>query len=152
MTMTETQPKPLMVIGPVTSGKTTLLQALDRTNNQIKKTSSVIYSSRAIDTPGEMLSIPRFYNSLILNSIRACLVLFLMDGGRPTQLPSRMARALKAPVLGVINKIDIATVENSQKARQALINAGVSDIIEVSAITGQGLGALQTRIDEYLCL
>lgn len=135
-----------MVIGPVGSGKSTLLKALELADGEVKKTEALTYLSQAIDTPGEMVTIPRFFNALILNSVRARLVLFLMDGSRPTQLPSRLALALKAPVAGVIAKIDLATPASMAKARQALKGAGTDKIFEISSVTGEGLDKLTNWI------
>lgn len=138
--------KPIMVIGPVGSGKSTLLKALDLADGEVKKTEALTYLSQAIDTPGEMVSIPRFFNALILNSIRARLVLFLMDGNRPTNLPARLALALKAPVAGVVTKIDMATEDNLNKARQSLLVAGAKEIFQISSYTGEGLDKLTNWI------
>jgi Ethanolamine utilization protein len=150
--MTETssncdgQRKPLMLIGPVGAGKSTLLRALELCDGVVKKTEAMVYMDQAIDTPGEMITIPHFYNALILNSVRARLVLFLMDASRPTQLPSRLALTLRAPVLGLISKIDLATEDNLRKARAALTGAGVKNIVEISSVTGQGLDELNKWI------
>jgi len=135
-----------MVIGPVGSGKSTLLKALELADGEVKKTEALTYLSQAIDTPGEMVTIPRFFNALILNSVRARLVLFLMDGSRPSHLPARLALALKAPVAGVIAKIDLATPESIYKARQALIGVGARKIFEISSVTGEGLDELSNWI------
>lgn len=142
--------KPLMLIGPVGAGKSTLLRALDLCEGAVKKTEAMIYMDQAIDTPGEMITIPHFYSALILNSVRARLILFLMDASRPCQLPSRLALALKAPVLGIISKIDLGAEDNLRKARAALIGAGVKDIIEISSRTGQGLDELNKWITGHL--
>ena len=142
--------KPIMVIGPVGSGKSTLLKALDLTTREVKKTEAITYSNKAIDTPGEMLSIPRFYNSLILNSVRSSLILFLMDANRPTQLPSRMAQALRAPVVGVISKLDAATDRGRQQAHQILTNAGVKEIVGISVISGFGVAELKKIVLQYI--
>lgn len=150
--MSETQPncdaprKPLMLIGPVGAGKSTLLRTLEMCDGAVKKTEAMIYMDQAIDTPGEMITIPHFYNALILNSVRARLILFLMDASRPCQLPARLALALKAPVLGVISKIDLATEDGLYKARSALTGAGVKTIVEISSVTGQGLDELNKWI------
>ena len=138
-----------MVIGPVGSGKSTLLKALELADGEVKKTEALTYMSQAIDTPGEMVTIPRFFNALILNSIRARLVLFLMDGSRPSHLPARLALALKAPVAGVIAKIDLATPESIYKARQALTGAGTRKIFEISSVTGEGLDELTNWIADH---
>ena len=147
MTSTNKPPagaKPLMMIGPVGAGKSTLIKALELGGSKapsasVKKTEAITYYDLAIDTPGEMITIPHFFNALILNSIRARLVVFLMDASRPSQLPSRLALAMKAPSVGVINKIDVAAEGGLRKARAALTTAWVKDIFEISAVTGQGL-------------
>lgn len=141
--------KPIMVIGPVGVGKSTLLSALELYQGEVKKTEAMTYLGQAIDTPGEMITIPRFFNALILNSIRAGLVLFMMDGHRPIQLPARLALALKAPVVGVVTKIDLASQENVVRARRVLERAGVKKIFEVSSVCGDGLDTLNEWIADF---
>lgn len=149
---TESQAKkPLMLIGPVGAGKSTLIKALGlddaRTDGKAKKTEAITYFNQAIDTPGEMITIPHFYNALILNSVRARLILFLMDGQRPSQLPSRLALAMKAPVVGIISKIDLSDESCLRKAKAALNGAGVKEIFEISAVTGEGLDELKKVLE-----
>jgi ethanolamine utilization protein EutP len=140
-----------MAVGPVASGKSTLLSALGLGPRQVRKTEALVYNGGAsIDTPGEMLSIPRFYNALILNSARAGLVLMVMDGAFPIWLPSRLCLALKAPAVGVVSKIDLAEPQSLDKARRALKSAGVEALFEVSARTGQGLSELKSFLAERL--
>ena len=138
--------KPLMLIGPVGAGKSTLLRALDLAQGEVKKTEALTYHDQAIDTPGEMITIPHFFNALILNSVRARLILFLMDGSRPTQLPARLALAMKAPVVGIVSKADLATEDTLKKARAALTMAGVKQIFEISSVTGEGMDELNEWI------
>ena len=140
---------PIMVIGPVGAGKSTLLQALGLGRGEIRKTQALTYLGQAIDTPGEMLTLPRYYNALILNSARASLVLFLMDGSRPTPLPARLALTLKAPVAGVVSKIDAGDPGRLVKAEEALRGAGVERIFQVSAVTGAGLDVLKKWLDDF---
>jgi ethanolamine utilization protein EutP len=138
-----------MVIGPVGAGKSTLLRSVERAEGEVKKTEALTYLDQAIDTPGEMIAIPHFYHALILNSVRAGVVLLLMDGHRPTPLPPRLALAMRAPVLGVVTKTDLAAPESVIQARRALERAGAGEILEVSAVTGQGLGDLRRRLAEF---
>ena len=145
-------PKPVMLVGPVGSGKSTLLKAVlpqSRATGPVRKTEAISYLDQAIDTPGEMVTIPHFYNALILNSVRAGLILFLMDASRPSQLPPRLALAMKAPVLGVISKIDLADDNGRMRARAALSDAGVPESIEVSVTTGEGLEELKKRMADF---
>lgn len=142
--------KPIMAIGSVGAGKSTLLAALKLTGGEVKKTEAMTYLDQAIDTPGEMLSIPRFYNAIILNSVRARLVLFLMDASRPSRLPARLALSLKAPVVGVVTKIDVAGADARQRAAEALRHVGVTEIFEISSLSGEGITELNEWIsDQY---
>ena len=143
--------RPLMVIGPVASGKSTLLAALDMGPKEIKKTEALVYNkSQSIDTPGEMLSIPRFYNALILNSTRASAVLMVMNGQMPVWLPAKIALALKAKVAGVITKIEVSDESSLIRAEKSLINTGITQVFKVSAVTGQGLSELKSWIGQAL--
>ncbi|MDR1051460.1 MAG: EutP/PduV family microcompartment system protein [Deltaproteobacteria bacterium] len=135
---------PLMVIGPVASGKSTLLAALGLGPGGIKKTEALTYNGgMSIDTPGEMLAIPRFYNALILNSGRASVVLLLMDGRKPMWLPAKICLALRARVAGVVTKTDVAEPGGLGRAETALTAAGVDKIFKISSVTGQGLEELR---------
>jgi len=151
----DAQKKPLMLIGPVAAGKSTLIKALgmddgpeEAKGEKAKKTEAITYFSQAIDTPGEMITIPFFYNALIVNSVRARMILLLMDGQKPSHLPPRLALALKAPVIGVINKIDQASESNLAKAWAALQGAGVREIFKISAVTGEGIAQLRELIEK----
>jgi ethanolamine utilization protein EutP len=137
-----------MIIGPVASGKSTLLAALGKGPKEIRKTESLTYhQARSIDTPGEMMAIPRLYNALILNSTRASMVLMVMDGIRPLWLPARIAMALKAPVVGVITKMDQADEASADRAARSLTVAGVGRIFKVSVLTGQGMEELAAHLE-----
>ncbi|MDR2388044.1 MAG: EutP/PduV family microcompartment system protein [Deltaproteobacteria bacterium] len=140
--------KPLMVIGPVSAGKSTLLAALGLGPKEVRKTEALVYNqSQSIDTPGEMMAIPRFYNALILNSSRAYAVLMVMNGQQPIWLPSKIAKALKAKVIGVVTKIDVSDQASIKKAELSLKNAGVEETFQVSPITGQGLSELRAWLE-----
>ncbi|MDR1308310.1 MAG: EutP/PduV family microcompartment system protein [Deltaproteobacteria bacterium] len=141
------QARPLMVIGPVSSGKSTLLAALGLGPDVVRKTEALTYNqARSIDTPGEMLSLPRFYNALILNSARASAVLMVMDGQKPIWLPAKISLSLKAAVVGVVTKIDLASEASLDKAEKALENSGVPGVFRVSPVTGQGIPELRAWV------
>lgn len=133
-----------MIIGPVASGKSSLLAALEMGPQVVRKTESLTYNQAlSIDTPGEMLAIPRLYNALILNSSRAKVVLMVMNADRPIWLPAKIALALKAPVVGIITKMDLADDQAADKAARSLTIAGATKIFQVSVVTGQGLSDLR---------
>lgn len=149
MTAAGASKKPIMVVGPVGAGKSTLLKALKLTDSEVKKTEALSYTDLAIDTPGEMVTIPRFFNAIILNSSRARLILFLMDGERPSQIPARLALTMKAPAIGVVTKTDVARPENLARARHILKATGLKEIFEISSHSGEGLTELNARIAAF---
>ncbi|MCS7232488.1 MAG: EutP/PduV family microcompartment system protein [Synergistetes bacterium] len=145
--------KRVMVIGSTGVGKTTLLEKLGLRNKRVKKTESVDVDAFSIDTPGEFLDIPRFYNALIVFSSKAKIVLLVVDAVDPKPFPSGISKVLRAVALGVINKIDLLYDGKELKidlARKFLRDAGVKEVFEVSALTGFGLIELKKRIDDIL--
>jgi ethanolamine utilization protein EutP len=142
-----------MIIGPVGSGKSTLLAALGLGPKEVKKTEALTYNQGlSIDTPGEMMALPRFYNALILNSARVSLVLMLMDGQKPLWLPAKICFAFKTSVVGVVTKIDLAEQAMIRRAELSLRNAGVEDIFRLSNLTGAGLDELKSHLSRRLTL
>lgn len=144
----------VMVIGAVGAGKTTLLQALkimkgEKEGGKAKKTQDVSHSPEAIDTPGEFLGMTFLLHALISSSAKASVVLFIADPTRPQVHPGGFARSLKAPVLGVVTKIDLASGEQVERAERNLKMAGVREILKVSSQTGQGLDELQQALVPY---
>lgn len=142
-----------MVIGSTGVGKTTLLEKLGLRRKGVKKTESVDVDAFSIDTPGEFIDIPRFYNALIVFSSKAQLILLVIDASNPKPFPSRISKILRAPVIGVINKIDLLDNSGDLKvelARKLLKEAGAVEVFEVSAFTGVGLGELKDKIGSVL--
>lgn len=134
--------KRIMAVGPTGAGKSSLLHALGLSEAPATKTEHVRITPRSIDTPGEMLDIPSLYHALITSSVKADLVLFLADPTRKCSFPIRIARALRAPVVGVVTKADLAGPEDMARARQALKRAGVGQIVETSIVDGSGFKEL----------
>lgn len=144
----------IMVIGPSGSGKTTLLHKLGLTedNDVVRKTPSLRFFERAIDTPGEFFDLPRFYHVLITTSSRCAITLLLVDPTNLKQFPSRFVRAIRSIVIGVINKADLAKEDQIEVARKILYEAGVMEVVCVSALTGEGLTTLKYKIGQFIKL
>jgi ethanolamine utilization protein EutP len=138
--------KPIMLVGPTGSGKSTLIKILNHEEGKVKKTESITYLPYAIDTPGEMIHIPFLYNAVILNSARASLVLFLVSAKRYPRLPSKIALALKVPAIGIVSQIDGADETGIRRATSALGIAGLKTIFNVSSVTGEGIASLREYI------
>lgn len=133
-----------MVVGPVGAGKSTLLDRLGLRDDDapVRKTGAVSFYSEAVDTPGEAFEIPTLYHMLITSSTRASLILLLADPTQKKRFPARFALSMRAPVVGVVSKIDIANPETIGKAEKALLQSGVRKVFRVSSMTGEGLSDL----------
>jgi ethanolamine utilization protein EutP len=137
----------VMAIGPVGAGKSTLLARLGLRSGPARKTGGVEFHAEAVDTPGEAFEIPTLYHMLIMSSTRASLVLLLADPTRKKRFPARFALSMRAPMVGIVSKIDISNPENILRAEKALVHAGLRKIFRVSSITGEGIQDLEVFLE-----
>lgn len=140
----------LMVMGPTGAGKSTLIAALTGSGEPVRKTEHVTFTDYAVDTPGETFDMPRLYFVLINSAVKSGLVLLVSDATRPRSFPGGFAKVMKPPVIGVINKVDVAGATGIEMSRRALKVAGVKEVFAVSGRGGQGLEELKGRIEEIL--
>lgn len=137
----------VMAIGPVGAGKSTLLARLGLRSGPARKTGGVEFHAEAVDTPGEAFEIPTLYHMLIMSSTKASVVLLLADPTRKRRFPARFALSMRAPIVGIVSKIDIATPENILRAEKTLVQAGLRKIFRVSSITGEGIQDLEVFLE-----
>lgn len=137
----------VMAIGPVGAGKSTLLARLGLRSGPARKTGGVEFHAEAVDTPGEAFEIPTLYHMLIMSSTKASVVLLLADPTQKRRFPARFALSMRAPIVGVVSKIDIATPENILRAEKILVQSGVRKIFRVSSITGEGIPQLESCLN-----
>ena len=101
--------KKTMLIGRTSCGKTTLIQKLMNEEVKYKKTQSVIYKSKIIDTPGEYVENKMFYKSLLVLSADAKIIVLVqsaVDGA--TLFPPKFSTMFsKKEIIGVITKTDL---------------------------------------------
>ena len=141
------KPLRVMAIGPVGAGKSTLLARLGLRGGPAKKTGGVEYHAEAVDTPGEAFEIPTLYHMLIMSSTKASVVLLLADPTKKRRFPARFALSMRAPIVGIVSKIDIATPENILRAEKTLAQSGVRKIFRVSSLTGEGIPDLESYLN-----
>ncbi|MGO1488886.1 MAG: EutP/PduV family microcompartment system protein [Arachnia sp.] len=133
----------VMLVGSVGCGKTTLSQRLRDQELVDAKTQTLVWDDGVLDTPGEYVDHGSFKNALLVASYEADAVLMLdaanNDGSR---LPPLFAAMFNVPVLGVVTKTDISSPTQVVQARTRLTLAGAHDVVEVSAVSGEGIRCL----------
>lgn len=162
------------IVGCPNVGKSTLLNKLigqkiaivsNRPQTTRNKITGVLtrpdYQIIFLDTPGVAAPKNKLGDYMLgvcneaLREVEA--ILFLVDPinglrERDTSLAERLKGA-KAPVIGVVNKRDIASMEQMENARAFLEHTGVCrEILSVSAQTGDNLPALEQCIVQYLVI
>jgi ethanolamine utilization protein EutP len=131
--------KGIIFVGKQGAGKTTLIQKLMNLKLEYKKTQTIEYYPNIIDTPGEYLENPRFYNAIITLSFDANLVALVHDcTSNENYFPPGFGTMFNKRVVGIITKVESerADVERSEKL---LKNAGATEIFKVSAYTNEGI-------------
>jgi ethanolamine utilization protein EutP len=133
----------IMMIGPVSSGKTTLCRYFADLPLAGEKTQTVELVGGAIDTPGEYLENHRFLNRLVVTSAGADMVFFLQDCTM-TELyfSPGQASLFAGPVPGIITKTDLARAGDIERAREFLKLAGASPLFAISVFSGAGMEPL----------
>ncbi|OOB80561.1 MAG: ethanolamine utilization protein EutP [Epulopiscium sp. Nuni2H_MBin003] len=142
----------VIFIGKTGCGKTTLCQKLDELTIKYKKTQTVEIYNNAIDTPGEFLENKQYYSAIIVSAVDAEMVAVVAD---PTVdenfIPPSLAGTFNKEMIGIITKRSIVK-DNTLllKARNALEQAGSSQIFEVDTIYDVGVEDLFKYINDKL--
>jgi ethanolamine utilization protein EutP len=138
----------LMMMGPVSCGKTTLCQYLAGLPRVYAKTQTAELVGSAIDTPGEYTENGSLRNRLMVTAADADIVLFLQDcTDRNSRFSPGQAAMFGKPAAGVITKIDLARGDDREYAEKILTMAGAFPLFAVSAVSGEGMDALRAHLD-----
>jgi ethanolamine utilization protein EutP len=140
----------IMVMGPVSCGKTTLCQYLADLPRIYVKTQTVGLIGNAIDTPGEYLENRGLRSRLVVSAADAGLVLFLQDStNMNVYFSPGQAAMFGIAAAGVITKTDSASPEEIRRAEEILSLSGASPIFAVSSFSGEGMDALIRFINTF---
>ena len=140
------------LVGKIGCGKTTLMQRLTQQEIHYAKTQQVTYTEDFIDTPGEFIEMPFFCRQAINVSCDAGLVIVVISSvDTQNTIPPNFVFTFNIPAIGVITKIDREDADMKRSCR-FMDFAGVNKkkIYEVSAITGEGIEALEEAIHSYM--
>ena len=139
--------KKTMLIGRTGCGKTTLTQKLMNEEVKYKKTQSVTYKSKIIDTPGEYVENKMFYKSLLVLSADAKVIVLVqsaVDGA--TLFPPRFSTMFsRKEIIGVITKTDLENAD-IERSRRFLIDAGATEIFTIGLEDSEGLEEIRKRL------
>ncbi len=139
--------KKTMLIGRTSCGKTTLIQKLMNEEVKYKKTQSVIYKSKIIDTPGEYVENKMFYKSLLVLSADAKIIVLVqsaVDGA--TLFPPKFSTMFsKKEIIGVITKTDLEN-SNIERSKRFLLEAGATEVFTIGLNDEKGLEEIRKRL------
>ena len=115
----------LILAGDVGAGKSTLCKALlSLPQESIKTQSPAFYGDSIIDVPGEFLMHPHLRRNFlaIAQDAEAIVYVHSLGGGHLGIPPGFLEVRPHQPVIGVINKIDLAeSAENSLNKAEAIL-------------------------------
>lgn len=108
-----------MLLGSVEAGKSTLLNELLGSRENVRKTQAVEFADSCVDTPGEYFSHPRFYHALIQTSLDVnCLIYVHPANDLACRLPhGLMDIYADKELIAVISKTDLPDAQADQVER-----------------------------------
>ena len=139
--------KKTMLIGRTGCGKTTLTQKLMNEEVKYKKTQSVTYKNKIIDTPGEYVENKMYYKALLVLSADAKVIVLVqsaIDGA--TLFPPKFSTTFpRKEIIGVITKTDLENA-NVERSRKFLVEAGVTEVFTIGLDDSEGLEEIRKRL------
>lgn len=134
----------VIVVGAVEAGKSSLISAINGEDGGVRKTQTMIYDAKTIDTPGEYMENPRMYRYIIAGAQGIKYVIFVQDSTKRRCIyPPGFAQSFNGMTIGVITKTDDpnSDVQRSREILKTLCIKG--PVFETSAITGDGVQELK---------
>ena len=138
--------KKIILMGRVSAGKTTLMQALRGEVIAYHKTQSIEHTDVIIDTPGEYAENAVLGRALALYTYEADVVGLLLSATEPYSLyPPCVTSCCNRPVIGIVTHTDIDDGDPA-RAERWLRLAGCKTVYHVNSLTGEGI----SQILDYL--
>lgn len=138
----------IILMGRVSSGKTTLTQALRGEAIHYQKTQYIQHSDIIIDTPGEYAENAFLGRALALYTYEADVVGLLLSATEPYSLyPPCVTSCCNRPVIGIVTHIDDPDGDVN-RAETWLRLAGCREIFHVNSTTGDGVKDILSYLRE----
>ena len=136
----------IIFIGSSGAGKTTLIQALQG-SDKVHKTQTLTFEGGFIDIPGEYMDIPRLNHAVTVTAMDASAIMVVQDStsDKPTTPPG-FCKMFNIPVYGVISKIDAPSANIKRSHKYLEMCGALEEHLLVSAVTGEGIEALQELV------
>ncbi len=140
--------KKIILMGRESSGKTTLMQALQGAERCYCKTQSILHTDTVIDTPGEYAEAATLGRALALYTYEADVVGLLLSATEPYSLyPPCVTSCCNRPVIGIVTHIHVPG-GRPDRAERWLRLAGCRTVFFVDSLTGDGVDALLQYLRE----
>ena len=141
--------KRFMLVGAVSAGKTSLMQAIYDQELSYHKTQAIQFQDNIIDTPGEYLEQRFRYRSLGITAANTDLIVLVQSCAdyRCVFAPG-LASMFAKPMVGVVTKIDLAkSQQDLERSVKYLKLAGCKEIFLVSNQTKDGIAEFRNYIE-----
>lgn len=133
----------MMLIGPSQCGKTSLTQCLRGENIHYQKTQAIVWSPTTIDTPGEYLENRSLYSALLGSACEADIIATVLNADAPwSPFSPGFTSSMNRPVIGVVTKADLASMEQISLVKSWLWEAGAHNVLVTSAVNNNGVAEL----------
>ncbi|ALR77223.1 EutP/PduV family microcompartment system protein [[Enterobacter] lignolyticus] len=132
--------KRMMLVGPSRCGKTSLTQCMRGEALHYQKTQAIVWSSAAIDTPGEYLENRCLYSALLASACEADVIALVLSADAPwSPFSPGFTGPMNRPVIGLVTKADLANAQRISLVADWLTQAGAEKVFITSALTHAGL-------------
>lgn len=135
-----------VLVGEVGCGKTALMKALLKSDDEVRKTQAAEYhDNNVIDTPGEFIGRPAYYGALLATVVNVGTIVYLQPANSTAfTMPAGLLQVYpNKRVIGVITKSDLPDADSVMGCRILEENGIKQPYFITSTITNDGVEKLR---------